>query len=293
MPLPNGLRPEGITSGPGTRYYVGSLADGRIVTGDLRRGGPSQVLLAGATGRQIRGLYWDKRTKLLWAVGNQGQARTPGTARIWAIDSRSGAVAREWTIADALFLNDLVVTRRAVWVTDSGVDRLTRLALNRKGRPTSAAPTFVPLGGDWPPTAAGSTAANGIRTLPGGDLLLANSAVGGLWAADRRSGEVSRIPVRGTQLTGGDGVLRKGRTVYVVRGTGAAAPKQGVVDVLRLSHRRDGWSASYRRALTDPSLDVPSTATLVGGYLWAVNARFGVPSPEAATYSITRLPARC
>ena len=43
--LPDGIRPEGITSGPGTRFYVGSLADGRIVTGDLRDGssdGPAQ-----------------------------------------------------------------------------------------------------------------------------------------------------------------------------------------------------------------------------------------------------------
>ena len=55
VPLPDGLRPEGITSGPGTTYYVGSLADGRIVTGDVRRGS-SSVLLPGGAGRQLRGL---------------------------------------------------------------------------------------------------------------------------------------------------------------------------------------------------------------------------------------------
>src|SRR4051794_40453116 len=42
--LPNGFRPEGIASGPGRTYYAGSMADGRIVTGDLRRG-TSTVLL--------------------------------------------------------------------------------------------------------------------------------------------------------------------------------------------------------------------------------------------------------
>src|SRR4051794_40052189 len=57
LPLPVGLRPEGITS-HGTRYYVGSLTDGRIVTGDLRRAG-TRELLPGATGRQIRGLGYD------------------------------------------------------------------------------------------------------------------------------------------------------------------------------------------------------------------------------------------
>ena len=64
--LPDGLRPEGITSGPGTTYYVGSLADGRIVTGDLMQGSP-RVLLAGATGRSLRGLCYDGRSGLVWA----------------------------------------------------------------------------------------------------------------------------------------------------------------------------------------------------------------------------------
>ena len=59
--LPDGIQPEGITSGPGTRFYVGSLADGRIVAGDLRDG-TSSVLLKGAAGRSLRGLYWDRRT---------------------------------------------------------------------------------------------------------------------------------------------------------------------------------------------------------------------------------------
>jgi hypothetical protein len=289
VPLPAGLQPEGITSGPGTRYYVGSLADGRIVTGDLRRGGPSTVLLPGATGRQIRGLFWDRRSGLLWAVGNQGPAREPGTAsKVWAVDSRTGAVVRDWTIAGGAFLNDLVVTRTAVWVTDSGVDRLTRISVDRHGRPTPDAPTSLPLTGEWPATPAGANGANGIRTLPDGDLLLDNSTAGGLWAADRRTGEVTRIPVRGTQLTGGDGLLRDGRTVYVVRGTG-----QAVVDVLTLKRaRHHGWTADYRRGLTDPTLDVPSTATLAGGSLWAVNARFGNPAPDTADYFITRLPIR-
>jgi len=37
---------------------------------------------------------------------------------------------------------------------------------------------------------------------------------------------------------------------------------------------------------------VPSTATVAGGYLWAVNARFGVPMPGQASYWITRLKRR-
>src|SRR5687768_8948398 len=84
--LPIGIRPEGITSGPGTTYYVGSLADGRIVTGDLLDGTVS-TLLPGTTGRQIRGLYWDRRSNLVWAAGNVGEE-----AHVWAVDAETGEV---------------------------------------------------------------------------------------------------------------------------------------------------------------------------------------------------------
>ena len=116
--LPDGLRPEGITSGPGTTYYVGSLADGRIVTGDLMQGSP-RVLLAGATGRSLRGLCYDGRSGLVWAVGSLG---TEG--HVWAVAAATGAVVADVVVPGPAFLNDLVVTPTTVWVTDSRVDRL-------------------------------------------------------------------------------------------------------------------------------------------------------------------------
>ena len=120
--LPDGLRPEGITSGPGTTFYVGSVSDGRIVTGDLRGGGTT-VLLPGATGRSLRGLFRDPRTGLVWAAGGLG-----ADAHVWAVDGSTGAVVADVLVPGGVFLNDLVVTERAVWVTDSRVDRLARIA---------------------------------------------------------------------------------------------------------------------------------------------------------------------
>jgi len=38
IPLPNGFAPEGIATGTGTTFYVGSLATGQIYRGDLRTG---------------------------------------------------------------------------------------------------------------------------------------------------------------------------------------------------------------------------------------------------------------
>ncbi|GAB3888015.1 SMP-30/gluconolactonase/LRE family protein [Terrabacter terrigena] len=277
--LPNGTQPEGVTSGPGATFYVGSVADGRIVTGNLRTG-EVRPLLPAAAGRSLRGLFFDRRTGLVWAVGSLGE-----DGHIWAVDAMSGAVVSDTMVPGAGFLNDLVVTRRAVWATDSGVNRLTVVRLTRHGEPTGAAARFVELTGEWPGS-TGAFNANGIRRLPDGALVLNHSTSGGLWQVDRRTGVTRRIEVvGGPPITSGDGLELVGKTLYNVRGNGAFA-----VVATRMRRRGDEWRAEWVDTLTDPSLDVPSTATAALGSLWVVNARFGVPSPETATFALTRLP---
>jgi len=129
---------------------------------------------------------------------------------------------------------------------------------------------------------AGEFGANGIRELDEDTLVINNSTTGGLFAVDVETGATTEIPVRGKTLTGDDGLELRGSLLFDVRGSGSA-----VVDLLR---RRSGdWSARWLSALTAPGLDVPSTATLVGRSLYAVNARFGVADPDTATFTITRL----
>ncbi|GAB2462702.1 hypothetical protein [Jatrophihabitans fulvus] len=280
--LPTGLQPEGITSA-GSRYFVGSLNDGRIVTGDLRRGGAATVLLPGAAGRQIRGLYYEPRSKLVWAAGNVGT-----TGHVWAVDSLSGRVASDTVVPGAVFLNDLVATRAQVVVTDSRAERLTTIPLGRSGT-ASGAPRFTALGGAWPGAVVENgergLSANGIRLLDKRTVVLDHSTAGGLWAVDLGTGKARAIRVTGgPAITAGDGLERRGATLWVVRGTSDTSVAQ-----LRLRHGRGGWTASWQRLLTDPSLDVPSTATFALGALYAVNARFGTPSPATADYRITRL----
>jgi hypothetical protein len=278
--LPDGLQPEGITSGPGSTFYVGSVADGRIVTGNLLEVGTT-VLLPAATGRSLRGLFHDRHTGLVWAVGSLG-----ADAHVWAVDDTSGAVVADVMVPGGGFLNDLVITRRAVWVTDSAVDRLTRIALDRRGLPRGTDPTFLPLGGDWPATAAGTFGANGIRELSDESLIINNSTAGGLWEVNRRTGVTREIVVSGgPRPVSGDGLVLRGHTLFDVRGSGASD-----VSVFRLRRHHGRWTATAQGLLTDPTLDVPSTATFAKGSLWAVNARFGVASPATAPYWITRLP---
>ena len=276
--LPDGLQPEGITSS-GSTYWVGSLNDGRIVVGDLARGGGSRVLLPGATGRQVRGLAFDARTNLLWAVGNVGTE-----AHVWALNASSGVVFRDWVVPGGVFLNDLVMTDDAVWVTDSRVARLTRIAVATDGRPSAVTPSFLPLRGAWPGGEAVGNAANGIRQLDAGRVVLDNSTRGGLWVVDLRTGTTRALPVSGRAIVGGDGLELRGSTLWVVRGTSDRSVSQ-----LRLAVTDTAVTATYQRTLTAASLDVPSTATYALGALYAVNARFGVASPDTASYVVTRL----
>ena len=58
--LPNGFQPEGIATGRGHNFYVGSLAGGAIYAGDLRTGMgqvivPARADRASAPGRQLAG----------------------------------------------------------------------------------------------------------------------------------------------------------------------------------------------------------------------------------------------
>lgn len=278
-PLPVGFRPEGIASF-GHAFFSGSLADGRIWRGDLRTG-TGALLVPGVPGRSLRGMQVDPRTGLLWVTGNDG-----ATGIVLAVDARTGDVVRRVEVPGAGFLNDLVVTRDTVWVTDSRVDRLTAVPLTRSGRPTDAAVRFVLLKGDWP--TPDGLRANGIRALPDGTLVLDNTTAGGLYTVDPGSGDVSRIPVRGTPaIVSGDGVERLGTRLYVVRGTGGSD-----VTVVRLRPARGGWTGTVTGVLTDARLDVPSTATVALGRLWAVNARFGVADPATASYSAIPLPLK-
>ena len=88
IPLPNGWAPEGIATGRGTDFYVGSLANGGIYKGDLRTG-TGAVLVEGVVGRSIVGIKVDARTNYIFASG-----RTSGKAFVF--DAATGALLAEF-----------------------------------------------------------------------------------------------------------------------------------------------------------------------------------------------------
>jgi len=265
--LVTGSSPEGITAGPGTTFFAGARADGAVYAGDVRRR-TVRELVPGQAGAVAVGLLYDAATKRIWVAGG-----TTGT--VTAYDSRTGRLLFSADVdtntdpTDNPFLNDVAITRDAVHVTDSTRGRLVVIPLGR-GAALPAPGTFrtLPITGDYvQPDGFGL---NGIRVLPGGDLLAVSG--GRLYVIDPATGVADRVAVRGATLTGGDGLVLRGTTLYVVRGFN---PRASVV-VLRLG--QGARTATYVREIVDPDFNVPTTAALVAGDLLVVNGQFRDPA---------------
>src|SRR5215203_5865337 len=68
IPLPNGFQPEGIATGEGTTFFVGSIPTGAVYRGDLATG-EGAILVPAQAGRSSIGMKYDDRTGLLFVAG--------------------------------------------------------------------------------------------------------------------------------------------------------------------------------------------------------------------------------
>ena len=196
--LPNGWQPEGIAIGTGTTFYVGSIPTGAIYRGDLRTGKGS-TLVAGAAGRAAVGVAHD-RGRLFVAGGSTGKG--------FVYDARSGSLVRELQLATgggATFVNDVVVTKRAAYFTDSNRAVLYRLALAKNGAPAADA-NALPLTGAFQLVPGFNL--NGIDATPDGKtLVVVQSATGKLFSVVAATGVTKEIGLGGATLPNGDGLL--------------------------------------------------------------------------------------
>lgn len=96
----------------------------------------------------------------------------------------------------AVFPNDITFTRKAAYITDSGRNVLCRVPRTPPAGfpPVPLAVTTVELTGPLPPVQAGEIALNGIRTLPGGRLVVVDSRDGLLYKVRRSDGRATPIP---------------------------------------------------------------------------------------------------
>jgi hypothetical protein len=265
--LPGEFRPEGIASGPKDSFYVGSIPQGSVYRGSYRTG-EGEVLVPPHPGRNHIGLKVDSRNDLLFVAGGPSKG-------IYVYDSETGEDVAAFSIPDAGFINDVVLTSRAAYFTDSQVQRFYRVEIGRHGR--LGQPEIVPITGDFVYTAGFN--ANGIEQVGNGRrLIMVKSNTGQLFSVKPHSGRSREIEVDG-DLTNGDGLLLDDDELYVVRNQ---LNRVAVVDL-----DRDLDEGEVEKELTDRLLDVPTTIAPFGKFIYAVNARFD--RPDVSDDDIIRL----
>jgi sugar lactone lactonase YvrE len=277
IPLPNGWQPEGIAIGEGPHIFAGSLATGAVFRANLRTG-RGFVLVPPQTGRTAVGLKLDHRTDLLYVAGG-----ATGSAFVYDADDGTSVAAIPLTTATETFVNDAIVTRGAVYFTDSFRSVIYRVALERDGDlPDAPVAQEIPLGSDFM-AVAGQFNANGIEATDGGrTLIIVNSVLGTLYRVDAASGVARLIDLAGASVANGDGILLHGRTLFVVQN------QLNQVAVVNLAP--DLASGRIARVITDARFDVPTTIDSFGRSLYVVNARFSTPPTPDTSYDIVRVP---
>jgi sugar lactone lactonase YvrE len=274
--LPNGFQPEGIAAGQGTTFYVGSIPTGAIFRGNLRTG-KGAVLVQPQVGRQALGLKYDDRTGLLFVAGGD-------TGYAYVYNGETGENVAEIQLTNTLpFINDVVVTKDAAFFTHSLRPTLYRVPLARNGElPDAPTVETIPLGGDYQFT-PGQLNANGIAATPDGKwLIIVNSVDGVLYKVDPTTGTAKRIDLGAGALRDGDGILLKGKTLYVVQNS--------LNQIALIELDSDFSSGTIIDTISSPLFLVPTTIAGFGNAMYTVNARFGTDPTLDTEYEVVRVP---
>jgi sugar lactone lactonase YvrE len=192
-------------------------------------------------------------------------------------DLKSGATVATYQFATPpdTVINDVAVTRRGAWFTDSRQALLYFVPVSRAGVPRQTFRTLA-LSGPAADT-SGEFNLNGIQaTASGKTLIVAHSANGQLYRVDPRTGASATIA--GISVPQVDGIVLQGRRLWAVQNTD---------QVTRIRLAADLSAGLVEEVITSELFQVPTTAALFGSRLAVVNAKFdtGIP-PTADQYEV-------
>ncbi|GHE64417.1 hypothetical protein GCM10018785_36610 [Streptomyces longispororuber] len=272
FPLPDGFRPEGIAVGPGPYAWFGSLGGGSLYRASLATG-RGETVDTGTDAMSI-GLKSDRYGRLFIAGGLARHLRV--------VEGRSGRVLATYEVGTpATVVNDVVLTRRAAWFTDSTQQQVYGLPLGPRGElPAPRDVVTLPLRGEWVQAPADGFTTNGLaRTPDGRGLLVINVHAhgGSLYCVDPRTGDARRVDLGAHRLPDGDGALLLGRTLYVVQ------QLQNAVDVFRMD--ATGLRGTAIARITDPRFRIPTTVAAYGNRLYLPNSRFNEEPTPTTPYN--------
>jgi sugar lactone lactonase YvrE len=266
--LPGASAAEGIARGAGATFYAGDLFRGDIFRGDVQRGTAS-LFVDAPDGRQALGMKVDVAHGLLFVAGGF-------TGQAYVYDTRSGATLATYQFGTPpnTVVNDVAVTRRGAWFTDSLQAKLFFVPVSPAGVPGPARTLAVSgpaaeLNGDFN--------LNGIQATPDGKtLIVAHSTNGLLYTVDPATGASAAIA--GVSVPAVDGILLEAGRLWAVQNSN---------QVSRIRLRPDLTSGVVEKVITSDLFEVPTTAARFGSRLAVVNAKFdtGFP-PTAGQYEV-------
>ena len=262
--------PEGIaTRGGGKVFFVGATGDGTIYRGTV--GNPTVTeFIPGAAGKSAVGMK--VRGDKLYVAGGM-------TGKIYVYSLRTKALLATFDTGSGGFLNDLVVTGKGVFVTDSFRPTLWRVT-NAQVRAGSGTPQAIPVAPEIAYT-PGAFNLNGI-VARGHRLIVVQSNTGNLFSIEVKKGGTAREihQIASDPIVGGDGMLLDRGRLIVVRGSPAA------LLFLKLKHHAS--SAKLVATQTDPTLRGPSTVARARHVYLVVNADFATSTTPFTVSGLAR-----
>jgi hypothetical protein len=261
IPLPVDFQPEGIAVKANT-FYVGSLRDGDIYRGNLRTGQGTRWI--DVSGRAALGMRVDRARNWLVVAGG-------ATGHAWVYDLSTGTTAADLVLgpAGSTFSNDVAITRRALYFTETFAPTIYKVPIRRDGTFGATEPITV----TGPAAAVGGFGLNGIDSTHRRWLVVDHSSLGILALVNPRTGVSRQIQLSGPALVPGtpDGVQVEGRTVWVVQNFANSLVK------IRLSP--DLTRGRVVKVITSSLFQIPTTVARHGRWLALVNARFDLGDP--------------
>ncbi|MCB0129135.1 MAG: hypothetical protein KDE58_43010, partial [Caldilineaceae bacterium] len=221
------------------------------------------------------GLDYDQRSNYIFAAGGGG-----GAGYVYDAATGSSVASFQFT-TEASFVNDVIITNKAAYFTDSSRPFLYKVPLGPGGRlPANGSFETLELGGDF--VFQSGFNANGIVATPNGkSLIIVHTGRAELYLVDAETGNATLIDLGGAAVPNGDGLLLEGKTLYVMQN------QLNQIGIVELNSQLT--AGTITGTLTDSDFDVPTTIMRFGNAIYAVNARFGIADPNTAEYDVVRV----
>jgi hypothetical protein len=275
IPIPVGFEPEGIELGKDQDFFVGTLAwsgnltnAGAIYKGNLMTG-EGQVLVH-PTGKGFSGLSYDERSDYLYVAAGftesfAGPYREHGV-NVYA--GTSGRLLGEIIFGDGILINDVFVTDKALYCTDSVNPALYKVPLENDGKVFSSTAEKIEMTG-FEMDPEGLINANGlVGDFEGKQLVVINISTGVLYLVDTETGAATPVNIQGDEqlFPNGDGLYMDGRTLYIMRNFAH------MIAVVEMSD--DLTQGTFVKNLVSDHFSVPTTITGFGNCIYAINTHF-------------------